>query len=194
MVLSLLWCTYTVDRGRIAEWSIHFIDALPALNSRMVKVHGYTPAEILMGFNPWKKHYNLENTWLVTYKDFKLDEPLPSHIAQLHLMLRNKTWEWSVEVFAITNAAAEACEQDTFLSWQCHRFLEGDLVLVWDFQKEKNKGMKFEPRWTSPQILEAINPGGQTAQICKLYSQNVWKVHLDNVQPYHQQTVDLCHP
>lgn len=109
-------------------------------------------------------------------------------------MLRNKTWEWSVEVFAITNAAAEACEQDTFLSWQCHRFLEGDLVLVWDFQKEKNKGMKFEPRWTSPQILEAINPGGQTAQICKLYSQNVWKVHLDNVQPYHQQTVDLCHP
>lgn len=116
MVLSLLWCTYTVDRGRIAEWSIHFIDALPALNSRMVKVHGYTPAEILMGFNPWKKHYNLENTWLVTYKDFKLDEPLPSHIAQLHSILRNETWEWSVEAFAITNTAVKACEQDTFPS------------------------------------------------------------------------------
>ena len=161
------------------------MDALPALNGRMVKVHGYTPVEILMGFNPWKKHYNLENTQLTTYVDFTSDEPLPSHVAQLHSMLRNETWEWSIEVFTITNAAAEACEQDTFPSWQHHRFSEGDLVLVWDFQKEKNKGMKFKPRWTGPQILEAINPGGQTAQVHKLYSQNVCKVHLDNIQPYH---------
>lgn len=80
------------------------------------------------------------------YEDFKSDEPLPSHIAQLHLMLRNETQEWSVEAFTITNTVAEACKQDTFLSWQHHRFSEGDLVLVQDFQKEKNKGMKFEPR------------------------------------------------
>lgn len=88
-------------------------------------------------------------------------------------MLRNETQEWSVEAFTITNAVAEACEQDTFPSWQRRRFSEGDLVLVRDFQKEKNKGMKFEPRWTGPQILEVINPGGWTVWVCKLYSQNV---------------------
>lgn len=183
-----------MDRNRIAVWSTHLMDALPVLNSRMVKVYGYTLAEILMGFNPQKKHYDLENTRMATYEDFEIVEPLPSHVAQLHSMLHNEIWEWSTEVFTITNAAVEAHEQGIFPNWQHGRFLEGDLVLVQDFQKEKNKGMKFKPRWTSLQILEAINPGGRTMRICKLYSHNIQKVHLDDVRPYHQQTADFDHP
>ena len=34
-----------------------------------------------MGFNPQCEHYALENTKLTIYKDFKIDEPLPSYMA-----------------------------------------------------------------------------------------------------------------
>lgn len=110
----------------------------------MVKVHGYTPAEVLMGFNPCKKQYNLENTQLVTYEDFQVDEPFRSHVAHLHVMLQNETHEWSMEAFAITNAAADAREQGVFPSWHRKWFSEGDLILVHDFQKEKNKGTPLD--------------------------------------------------
>lgn len=30
--------------------------------------------------------------------------------------------------------------------------MKGDLVLVRNFQNEKHKGKKFEPRWTGPQV------------------------------------------
>ena len=72
--------------------------------------------------------------------------------------------------------------------------MEGDLILVQDFPKEKNKGMKFEPHWTRLQTIETINHRGWTAMICKFYLPNIHKIYLDDVQPYHQQTLDLDHP
>lgn len=82
----------------------------------------------------------------------------------------NETREWSIEAFALSNAAAEAKEQDRLPSWQRRRFQEGDLVLVRDFQGEKNRGRKLEPRWTGPQVLSTLNPGGRTAMVPKFCS------------------------
>jgi len=71
--------------------------------------------------------------------------------------------------------------------------MEGDLVLVQDFQKEKNKGMKFKPYWTGLQTIETINYRGCTVIICKFYLPNICKIHLNDVQPYHWQAQDLDH-
>lgn len=83
-----------------------------------------------MSFNPRCKHYHLENTQLDTYKDSQTQKPLPSHAAQLYSVLWNETREWLIEVCAVSNAAAEAKEQDGFPGWHWQKFQEGDLVLV----------------------------------------------------------------
>ena len=45
----------------------------------------------------------------------------------------------------------------------------GDLVLLRDFQQAKDKGKKWEPRWSSPRILERISKSGVSAHVRQLH-------------------------
>ena len=41
-----------IQAGTTDGWSLYLREALISLNTRMVRLHGFTPAELLLGFNP----------------------------------------------------------------------------------------------------------------------------------------------
>ena len=44
--------TRCVAAGSLDGWSLYVKDSLLSINTRMIRVHGFSPAELLLGFNP----------------------------------------------------------------------------------------------------------------------------------------------
>jgi hypothetical protein len=67
---------------------------------------------------------------------------------------------------------------------------EGDLVLLWNAQLEKNLGRKLESRWSEPHRLVKINPGGVSGMVCRLYGDggDMRRIHLDDMKVYCPRT------
>jgi hypothetical protein len=82
----------------------------------------------------------------------EVDMFLPRHIAQMHCLARGETRELTIEGMAIANGIAEAHESQKSSSHR-RKFKAKDLVLIRDFQLDKDHGRKLEPRWTGPRVL-----------------------------------------
>jgi hypothetical protein len=67
------------------------------------------------------------------------------------------------------------------------RLKEGDLVLVWNTQLEKNLSQKLRSRWLELQCLVKINPSGVSGQVCEVYGDknNQRRIHLDDMKVYY---------
>src|ERR1700758_1600489 len=67
---------------------------------------------------------------------------------------------------------------------------EGDLVLVWNTQLEKNLDWKLESHWSEPYHLVKINLRGVSGQVCKLYGDDTkqWRIHLDDMKVYYPRS------
>lgn len=70
MVISTLWKTCYDDRDILRWWSTVLDDLTIDINTHLVKVHGYTPSKILIGFNPVKKHHDIQQLCLITANDW----------------------------------------------------------------------------------------------------------------------------
>lgn len=158
MVLALTRRSTSLQPERAKEWGILLMDGLSALNGRMVKVHGYMPAEIMMGFNPRRAHYQLENTRLAMCDDFTLEEPLPPHLAQLHSMLHNETRKWLIEAFAVSNAAVKQENKTGCLAGSAAIFGKVIWFSCVTSRERRTGGVKLNPagrarRFSSPLTL-----------------------------------------
>lgn len=47
---------------------------------RLVRVHGYTPAELLLGFNPSARMYDLGMAHLATMEEWRSEDPAPAYL------------------------------------------------------------------------------------------------------------------
>jgi len=60
---------------------------------------------------------------------------------------------------------------------------QGDLVLIRDFQQVKDKGRRFEPRWSTLRIVERISASGVSAHVRHLYNTPEYtkRFHIDHL-------------
>ncbi len=145
-----------------------------AINTRLVKVHGFTPAELMFGYKP-------VSTRLMQEQEYVPDpaENAP-HLYRLHLEHRDELREDARHVIAL---AHQRMERQRNPVWT--RPKEGDLVLLWNAQLEKQHGRKLESRWSEPHRLVQVNPGGVSGMVSKLYGDgSVRRIHLDDMKVY----------
>jgi len=173
-----------ITLGTSRYWSKEIRNAVLAINTRCIRLHGYTPAEILLGFNP--STTRKAESGLEDWAKQKLDDDMrgrESKESELHTFV-DKRYEKSIEA-----GTKLARKQDSLQPHQTAGYRKpkkGDLVLVRDFQQAKDKGGKLEPRWSTPRIVERISASGVSAHIRQLHDPpNITKrFHLDDLILY----------
>jgi len=132
--------------GTAEYWSREIRNAVLAINSRCIRVHGYTPAEILLGFNPLisRRVDNGLEEWVK--RDQATDEP------GIGVGLNEETIHGYIdsrEERGLQAGGKLARRQDRLEPKQTAGYKRpkpGDLVLVRDFQQAKDKGRKLNAR------------------------------------------------
>ena len=175
---------WVYEKGSQARtyWGRGLPEIMPNINGRLLRVHGFTPAEILMGFNPeWKVPSLSRNA------DAEIvDVTVPEMDLQYWEQKRQERREGSL--LALTNYQARLQAKARAL-WTPPK--AGDLVLVRDFQKEKHHGRKLETNWLGPRLLTEVTQSGVSAYVRELYADKTKKYHLDDLKTYcSRQTTD----
>jgi hypothetical protein len=137
-----------IASGSSKDWSLRIRDAVLSINTRCIKVHGYSPAEILLGFNPSTNRntqYDLDSWIKQTIPENGLP-PTPTE-DELHAYIDSREEQGKV------GGDRLAHKQDGMKSKKSPGYRQpkpGDMVLLRDFQLAKDKGRKLEARWTTP--------------------------------------------
>lgn len=145
-------------------WDKLIPGALHILNTRALQVHGFTPAELLFGFNPrGDAQGTLEEL-------FTLDG-LDRTAYGLHFTLIDEARGTAREK---TTIAADAIEQARAGKWT--PLEEGDLVPLRRFEAEKHHGMKLEPQWEGPYCLVDMAYHGKSGRLQDIQTGEIVRV------------------
>lgn len=158
-------------------WGVAIPQIMPNINGRLLRIHGYTPAEILMGFNPkWNVDEHLPDNKAV-------DVTMPKANLQYWEEKRRQLREGATLSLARHHNYLEAKQNAAWTSPQ-----PGDLVMVRDLQKEKEYGRKLDPNWLGPRLLVMISPSKVSGYVKELYGENTKRYHLDDLKVYCRRT------
>ena len=128
-------------------WDTLLASAVRTLNTRAVKVHGFTPAELLLGYNPRSGPADDISTFI-------LNDAIDKDAYGIHLTRMEERRQQGQEN---TVAAAEKLmEREKERDHLGVRLMDGDLVLLRRFEVAKHHGMKLENQWEGPYRLVDI--------------------------------------
>ena len=179
-----------ISQRSSVNWGQEIRNAVLSINTRYIKVQGYTPAEILLGFNPaisrisdgtlseWAKRQLLASGDIL--------EPSTDNITS-YIDGRDET---SLVATERLGRRQNALKPRKTIGYQTPK--EGDLVLLRDFQQAKDKGRKLDPRWSAPRILERISKSGVSAHVRQLHHPpgHTKRYHFDDLLVYVPRTND----
>jgi len=124
---------FSFQAGR-HRWDDYVSIATRALNTRIVRVHGYTPAELIFEFVPrGMREYRVEELCIL--------EGLDEDGCGLRLAMLDENREKAGEKMIKAADAVEAVSKGAWTALQ-----EGDLVLLRKFQRSS----KLKPTWEGP--------------------------------------------
>ena len=181
-----------IEMGSSRDWGLFLKDALIDINTRCVRVHGYTPSQIYLGFNAKTSQepvlgtstavaFNEDGNW-VRGSEIPTAEEDTIHVYMDRRDEQNFT--------AIRRVARSRDHIRSKASPGYRQPKVGDLVLVRDIQLAKEKGKKLEPRWSTPRILERMSKSGISGHVRQLHDPpgKTKRYHLDDLIPYTSRT------
>jgi hypothetical protein len=190
--------TLLVDRGKFL-WDRFLPLVINNLNDRVLRVHGYTPSQLLFGCTPRR------SGWDVT--------PTQEHVAEgLAQLYQNDPYFNTLTVddgqVALRFAAIDemrnravgrlsSSHQSTVrreklkTKWTAPQM--GDLVLLRNMSLDGQHGHKLAARWEGPYLLDDIHPEGRAGRLRDIQSGELVKikasgkkerVHLDDLKVF----------
>ena len=148
-------------------WDTLIPSAVQTLNTRGVKVHGYTPAELLLGYNP---------------RAGPLDD-ITAHIildgldGSAHgLRLTNLDEKRELARKRTVAMALEREEREQEKQMVGVELRQGDLVLLRRFQVAKHHGLKLESQWEGPYRLVDVSYHQRSGRLQDLESGDIIRV------------------
>lgn len=166
MILAGLRSKVLSDKRPTATtlWHEHLPEVLHAINTRLLRIHGYTPSQLFMGFNARMDAFDgsvIDNAMREILSHYlsandDLSKPLEqqqydlrmAQIAEMRELTRERVLQYQEEQEATYSKARYAQPQ------------LGDLVLLRRFIVDKERGRKLEPRWEGPYLLSRIAKEG----------------------------------
>lgn len=174
------------------NWGLYVKDAIIDVNNRCVRVHGYTPSEILLGFNAATSREQVlasQDNNEQQSGPLTKEAPTPDEdTIQVHIDQRNERGLMASEKLARI--------QDNLRLRQSKEYRKpkpGDLVLVHDIQLAKETGKKLEPRWSTPRIFERMSKSGVSGHVRQLHEPpgKTKRFHLDDLVSYISRLSDF---
>ena len=177
-----------ISLGSSKNWGLLVMDALIDINTRCVRIHGYTPSEILLGFNACTSRRPVldgeTGGEVIRGGNWRQEDDIPQapdDTIHVYIDRRDKK-----RTSASQKLAQSQDQQKLKASLGYKRPKPGDLVLVRDIQLAKEKGKKLEARWSIPRILERISKSGVSGHIQQLHDPlgKTKRYHMDDLVPY----------
>lgn len=110
---------------------------MPAINGRLIRMHGFTPSEILKRYVSEQKIRSGEDKKVAPDKVPIIHKPI---IAQ---WVKQQTEQKEIIILMIAKSQAIS---EAKMQQQQTKPMIGDLVLVKDFEQDKHHGKKLDPR------------------------------------------------
>jgi hypothetical protein len=148
-------------------WDTLLASAVRTLNTRGVKVHGFTPSQLLLGYNPRSGPEDDINVHI-------LNDAIDSMAYGVHLARMEERREQGQQ--RIVAAAEMKLYQEEHKVHVGEELIEGDLVLLRRFEVAKHHGMKLESQWEGPYKLVDIAYHKRSGRIQDLTSGEIIKV------------------
>ena len=169
---------WVMDRGPQAKkyWGRSLPEVALNINTRLLRMHGFTPSQILMGYTP---------EWNVRYRNTEQAPNLSGHTGPEDLTAYFEGREEERQrVIGTIGASNSKLERQLRALWTPPR--QGDLVMVRDFERDKAHGRKLDARWKAPRLLVEISTSGVAAYVQDIYGTgNTKKYHLDDLKVYY---------
>ena len=150
------------------DWDLVVDSVVHPINTRVLRVHRFSPAELPLGFNPnrtgWDVNPNTERTVAVLStlvasgrnrwkgdREEEKEERLADR--QLERLARID----DIRQRAASGVVEEAQRREERQRPMCHAPpKDGDLVLLRRFLLDQRRGSKLEPRWEGPYVLSDL--------------------------------------
>ena len=177
-----------IDCRSATHWGLLLRDAILDINTRCIRVQGFTPAEILLGYNPASSRVrhaggNAED-WLKEGIDPDLVMHPSADDINWHYSTREEIGEQALDRLAKLHRRMENEAHPPSALYRKPK--AGDLVLLRDLARDKQHGRKLDPRWTEPRIVDRISNNGMSAYIRSLHepSSKAKRYHIDDLRIY----------
>ena len=177
-----------IDQKSSSFWGLFVREAVQDINTHCIRIHGYTPAEILLRYNPQKTHAKIPagdvQDWLkegISPSDVL--HPTENEIV-VHIDKRDEIGRSFLERLANEHNRREQATKPPPGSYRRPKL--GDLVLLRDLARNKQLGRKLHPRWTEPRIINPRSRNGMSAYIRALHEDpdKVNRYHIDDLRVY----------
>jgi transposase InsO family protein len=172
------------------RWDEFLQDAVWSVNTRFIRGIGYSPSQLLFG-------YNLRRQVPVrpTLRDTLVDDML-SRLGSGEDVMPPETMEYAVRLAHLDELRESALDN---LAEQQRRLVEsrnrparerdpvpGDLILLRRVVVDKERGHKLEPRWVGPYYCTRLTRGGRSAYYSEVTNREfeVGRRHMNQLRVY----------
>ena len=167
-----------IAAGTPGSWSRYIPEIALSINTRLIQVHGYSPAELLLGYKPKLAHFNIQPLKLPIWMDEMEAEATRTH--GLYVALREETRNQATESLATHQGKNEAKR-----AIPLGLLSPGDLVLVRDTQLDNQRGRKLEARWRGPRMLVQMTKEHLSGWVKPIYENGKMKrYHCQDMKKY----------
>jgi hypothetical protein len=177
----------SVDSGlESPPWGTWVPEATVSINTRLLRIHGYSPSQLLFGFTPKLMHLN---TRLPTKPPMEDEiEQLPAHQYHLGDALRSERRElamWALVTHQVTTEERQRSAR--------YQPVQGDLVIVRDKTVDNQRGRKLEPKWKGPRLVVRVSRHGLSAEVREIYGDGASKrYHVDDMKQYYSRGTTIA--
>lgn len=180
----------TNDVTAMEKWEDHLEYVVQAINTRILRIHGFTPSQLLFGFNA--RFHPLDQMVVEELRTTRLKSQIEEG-GGMPISL-NDVQEFDLRLAQVEEARELTRErvlchlEDQELSAVLPRYAApqvGDLVLRRRVNVDKSLGMKFDTRWDGPYRLVRISASGVSGDIVDLKTDNILgKYALDSLKVF----------
>lgn len=176
-----------IDCQDAGHWGLLLRDAILDINTRCIRVQGFSPAEILLGYNPVTSRVlsagGAAEDWLK--EGLNPDDvlhPIPENVP-CHMTERDENRETATDRLA---RSQHSLERNRPAGRGYRKPRPGDMVLRRDLARDKQHGRKLDPRWTEPRVVDRLSNNGMSAYIWALHDppSRAKRYHIDDLWIY----------
>jgi len=185
-----------VGGGEIQRWSAYLDQVIHSMNTREVRVHGYSPAELLLGYSPNIHHHEFTVRDRQAARDLQERQQIwnqqddPDFLGaqrEVRLATHDEVIE-STQQRYLTRFVSQQSKTGRFPAPK-----EGDLVLLLRAALDNRYNKKLDARWGGPFRLGNIAHHGRSGRLYDLITGQLVKtkqaglkdrVHLDDLRVY----------
>lgn len=181
-----------IERASVESWSLHVREGVFSLNTKHLRVHGFSPAELILGFQPELLHFDTQPAEHFDGEEVEIED-VPEHQHRIYMALRDENKRLASEAAAYTHYQKSKRDRR-------QRIPEpGDLVIVRNHAVDAQKGRKLEAKWLGPRIFTGYTATGLSGHVREVHGEGVTKkYHLNDIllykdrRPFHLDDVEVA--